>query len=99
MHTIPESIGKLSKLHTLDLSSCTNLQWLPASISGIQSLKYLHVEGCFTLDKSTLPQYRKAAALLPNFVVHAADGGSSSNLSDLEYENPRILEISRLENV
>ncbi|KAG2557963.1 hypothetical protein PVAP13_8NG104301 [Panicum virgatum] len=99
MHTIPESIGKLSKLHTLDLSSCTNLQWLPASISGIQSLKYLHVEGCFTLDKSTLPQYRKAAALLPNFVVHAADGGSSSNFSDLEYENPRILEISRLENV
>lgn len=99
LHGIPESIENLRKLHTLDLSYCTKLQRLPVSISGIHSLKFLSVNGCRRLDKSTLPQYKNAAMLLPYFLVYAGDGESSSNLYQLEYENPIMLEIIRLENV
>jgi hypothetical protein len=52
------------------------------------------------LDESTLPQYYKnSAMLLPRFVVHSGYGESSSNLFQLEFENPTVLEINRLENV
>jgi len=99
LFTIPESIGNLRKLNTLDLSHCSNLQSLPASLSAINSLKFLHVTGCLKLDKSTLPQNKSISALLPHFVVHVGDGESSSNLSELEDKHPTLLEISRLENV
>ena len=68
-------------------------------MSGMETLKYLHVLGFDSLDKPPLPQYRKSSNLLPNFVVHAGDGESSSNLWHLEYENPPFLEISKLEKV
>jgi len=99
LRTIPESIGNLRKLNTLDLSYCKKLQMLPASVSAINTLKFLHVYGCRKLDKSTLPQNKNSTTvLLPHFVVHAGDGESSSNISELEDKHPTFLEISRLEN-
>ena len=95
--SLPETIGKLSKLGTLDISYCYSLQKLPASISEINNLK-LHVHGCWQLE-STLHQYKNSATVLPYFVVHTGDGESSSNLSQLEYENPTDLEKIQLENV
>jgi len=38
-------------------------------------------------------------SFLPNFVVYGGDGQSSSNLLQLEYENPPFLEITNLEKV
>ncbi|KAG2561546.1 hypothetical protein PVAP13_8KG228400 [Panicum virgatum] len=99
LRTIPESIGNLRKLNTLDLLHCKKLQMLPASVSAINTLKFLHVYGCRKLDKSTLPQNKNSTTvLLPHFVVHAGDGESSSNISELEDKHPTFLEISRLEN-
>ncbi|XP_039776663.1 putative disease resistance protein RGA4 isoform X3 [Panicum virgatum] len=99
LRTIPESIGNLRKLNTLDLSHCINLRRLPSSLSAISDLRFLHVTYCSKLDKSTLPQNKDRSALLPNFVVHAVDGESSSNLSELEDKHLTLLDISRLENV
>jgi len=99
LRTIPESIGNLRKLNTLDLSYCSNLQRLPASLAAIYSLRVLNVTGCSELDKSTLPQNKSSSALLPHFVVHAGDGESSNNLSELEDKHPTLLDISRLEKV
>jgi Leucine-rich repeat (LRR) protein len=99
LRTIPESIGNLGKLNTLDLSHCDNLQRLPDSVSAINSLRFLHVTCCPELDMSTLPQNKNSTTvLLPHFVIHAGDGESSSNLSELEDKHPTFLEISRLEN-
>jgi len=99
LHNIPESIGNLRKLRTLDLSHCVNLERLPAAISRIDNMKFLNVARCDRLDKSTLPLYKNVAVLLPYFVVHAGDSESSSNLYQLEYENPTKLEMIGLENV
>ena len=99
LHNIPESIGNLRKLRTLDLSHCVNLERLPAAISRIDNMKFLNVARCDRLDKSTLPLYKNVAVLLPYFVVHAGDSESSSNLCQLEYENPTKLEMIGLENV
>ncbi|CAL4993824.1 unnamed protein product [Urochloa decumbens] len=100
LYSIPEDLRKLRKLHTLNLSFCRKLQRLPASVSELDSLNYLNVEGCRNLDMATIPQYRnRSIMLLPHFVVSAGDDESSSNICHLEYENPIILEITRLENV
>ncbi|KAG2640802.1 uncharacterized protein LOC120665707 isoform X2 [Panicum virgatum] len=96
---IPETVGKLTKLHTLDLRFCSNLRRLPASISEIDSLKFLDVTDCDMLDKSKLPRFSKCSVFLPHFFVHAGDGKPSSNLVELKDENPPKLEISGLENV
>ncbi|OEL29750.1 Disease resistance protein TAO1 [Dichanthelium oligosanthes] len=93
LYEIPEAISNLSKLHTLNLSFCTELERLPASIAKINSLKYLDVSDCSSLDMSTLPQ------CLTYFAVHASDGGCTSNICELEYEDPPFLNIKMLENV
>jgi Leucine-rich repeat (LRR) protein len=99
LYNIPDSIGKLSKLCTLDLTRCVKLESLPPAISGIDSMKSVHVEGCDRLDKSTLALLKNVATVIPYFVVHAGDNDSNSNLCQLENENPTELEISGLENV
>ncbi|KAG2557143.1 putative disease resistance protein RGA1 [Panicum virgatum] len=99
LRTIPESIGNLRKLNTLDLSYCKNLRRLPGSLSAINSLRFLHINDCWELDKSTLPQNKNNSSLVPNFVVHAGDGESSSNLRELNDIHLTFLDISRLENV
>ncbi|KAF8715365.1 hypothetical protein HU200_027001 [Digitaria exilis] len=55
MELIPETLGNLRKLHTLDLSYCRFLQRLPASIP--DSLKFLYTMECPMLDRCTPPQY------------------------------------------
>uniref|UniRef100_K3YDJ0 Uncharacterized protein n=1 Tax=Setaria italica TaxID=4555 RepID=K3YDJ0_SETIT len=91
IYSIPETLANLRKLHTLDLSFCSSLQRLPASISEIESLKFLYTMECWKLDRSTLPS--------PHFVAHTGDGESSSYVFQYEDGNPARLKISRLENV
>ncbi|KAK3119942.1 hypothetical protein QOZ80_9AG0678340 [Eleusine coracana subsp. coracana] len=54
--TLPESIGSLRKLCSLDLSACKNLERLPECMVEMDCLRILYVEGCYSLDKSTLNQ-------------------------------------------
>ncbi|CAL5067350.1 unnamed protein product [Urochloa decumbens] len=87
IYSIPETLANLRKLHTLDLSWCGNMQRLPASLSELDSLKFLYTMECWTLDRSTPPQYNKR------------DGEFSSNPFQLEYKMPAQLKIRRLENM
>jgi len=93
--SIPETLSNLRKLHTLDLSSCRHLQRLPASISRVDSLKFLYTTGCEKLDTSTMPQYTSSTRMPQDFVNHAGDGESSSYTFQLEYETSDRLMISR----
>ncbi|KAL6595681.1 hypothetical protein ACP70R_048021 [Stipagrostis hirtigluma subsp. patula] len=43
---LPESIGKLQKLRTFDLSNCSNLESLPDSIGKLQKLIRFHLSNC-----------------------------------------------------
>ncbi|TVU43522.1 hypothetical protein EJB05_10000, partial [Eragrostis curvula] len=94
---VPQSIGGLRNLHTLNLLNCTELARLPECILNMDSLKVLNVKGCSKLDKSMLS--RSKVALLPHFVVHADDGDFNSNIGLLKYVNPNELHISSLDNV
>ncbi|TVU50783.1 hypothetical protein EJB05_02173, partial [Eragrostis curvula] len=82
LYGVPETFGKLDKLHTLDLSYCCNLQMLPASISESISLKLLSMMALEERDESIL------------WPVKAGDGESNRTL---EAKNPTILVISKLE--
>lgn len=100
IYSIPETLANLRKLHTLDLSFCSRLQRLPASISEIESLKFLYTMECWKLDRSTLPsQCTSSSRIPPHFVAHTGDGESSSYVFQYEDRNPARLKISRLENV
>lgn len=100
IYSIPETLANLRKLHTLDLSFCSSLQRLPASISEIESLKFLYTMECWKLDRSTLPsQCMSISRIPPHFVAHNGDGESSSYVFQYEDGNPARLKISRLENV
>ncbi|XP_059310191.1 disease resistance protein RPV1-like [Lycium ferocissimum] len=46
---LPSSIGQLSGISLLDLSSCENLVRLPASVSDMRKLKILTLKGCSRL--------------------------------------------------
>ncbi|KAL6626391.1 hypothetical protein ACP70R_030117 [Stipagrostis hirtigluma subsp. patula] len=96
---IPDSILSLRKLHTLDLTGCTYLRWLPENIGCMDSLNFLFVSGCTNLVKKPTLRVGKSSISLPKFVVEAAEGEQSSNLVLLKDENPIVLEIRRLENV
>ncbi|WVZ54284.1 hypothetical protein U9M48_005106 [Paspalum notatum var. saurae] len=99
LYSLPETFGKLRKLHMLDLSNCGNLRKLPVSISEISSLKFVKTTQCRSFDESTLPQSRNNSVVLPHFMVLADDSEPSSNLINLKDEDPIILDISRLERV
>jgi Leucine-rich repeat (LRR) protein len=93
---LPESVGNLKKLHTLNLSNCYWLKSVPDSISRI-TLKSLLIEGCsneLTDQASSLLHYSLA---LPFFKVRA--DGACSNLPLLEGANVCELRIVSLENV
>ncbi|XP_064979793.1 uncharacterized protein LOC135587047 [Musa acuminata AAA Group] len=51
VETLPETIGKLTKLMVLDLRACHNLEKLPEAIGSAKKLQYLDVSDCFLLDK------------------------------------------------
>ncbi|CAI7796300.1 unnamed protein product [Closterium sp. NIES-53] len=44
--SLPDGIGSLSRLRTLDLSECTALVHLPASLTQLACLNSLHLTGC-----------------------------------------------------
>ncbi|VAH86373.1 unnamed protein product [Triticum turgidum subsp. durum] len=94
--SLPESLGNLRKLHTLDLSYC-NITKIPESIGMIDSLKMLYFKGCWLL--SNVPQLSASSISLPVFGVHTGDGKSSSNLVLLQDTNPVDLQIIQLEKV
>ncbi|CAL5027877.1 unnamed protein product [Urochloa decumbens] len=85
IYIVPETLANLRKLHTLDLTGCRSLRRLPASISEIDSLKFLYTMGCRELDSSTVPRYNTGDG----------DGESSSFCVQLEYKSPTQLKISR----
>ncbi|CAD5168799.1 unnamed protein product [Musa acuminata subsp. malaccensis] len=51
VETLPDSIGKLTKLVVLDLRACHNLEKLPEAIGSAKKLQYLDVSECFRLNK------------------------------------------------
>ncbi|CAM0885207.1 unnamed protein product [Alopecurus aequalis] len=93
---IPESIGNLRKLHTLDLLGCYPKK-LPNSMVNMVSLKVLKVDTSVTLDESVLSLLNIVS--LPKFVVHASSHKCGSNIIRLQPTNPVELTIDRLENV
>ena len=46
---LPESVGNLSALHTLDLSYCSKLTALPESVGNLGALQTLHLFRCKNL--------------------------------------------------
>jgi Leucine-rich repeat (LRR) protein len=46
---VPESIGNLKKLHTLNVKHCNELKSLPESIGGATRLKSVLLDGCIIL--------------------------------------------------
>ncbi|KAM0866949.1 hypothetical protein ACQ4PT_042310 [Festuca glaucescens] len=97
MRSIPESICNLRKLHTLNLAKCVHLKEIPGSIGTMDSLKFVDINGCWIISKA--PQLGSSALSLPHFGVQPGDGHSSSNLVLLQYMDPMVLKLSKLENV
>jgi Leucine-rich repeat (LRR) protein len=97
LSSIPESMGNLRKLHTLDLLGCYELRKLPDSMVNMVSLKVLNVNSSVKLDEPVLSLLN--AASLPHFVVQASSANCSSNIIRLRPTNPVELVIDRLENV
>ncbi|XP_066323951.1 disease resistance protein TAO1-like [Miscanthus floridulus] len=97
--SLPKSIGDLKCLHTLDLSGCRELSYLPDSIGSIDSLELLLVDQCSVQLKEHIRRWRSELKCNPlvHFVVRHNEDGSGSNLHQLEDKNPSELEISCLE--
>ncbi|RCV09239.1 hypothetical protein SETIT_2G011300v2 [Setaria italica] len=97
---LPESIGNLKRLHTLNLKFCWKLESLPESISCATGLKSVLLDNCphKLMDQaSSLLHY---SLTLPLFKVRADDVNDHSNLHVLEGENAiGELHIVSLENV
>ncbi|KAG0615586.1 hypothetical protein M758_5G053300 [Ceratodon purpureus] len=60
--TLPDSIGRLSRLQELKLSNCRNLQKLPSSIGQLTALEELRLLGCESLE--ALPETITALSAL-----------------------------------
>jgi hypothetical protein len=54
MTEVPESVGKFTALHTLDLSGCKQLTVLPASVGNLGALRTLDLAACWKL--AALPE-------------------------------------------
>ncbi|TVU40231.1 hypothetical protein EJB05_13684, partial [Eragrostis curvula] len=96
---LPESIGNLKKLHTLNISHCPALKSLPDCVSEIATLKSLLIEGCSDELGDQVSSRLPCSLTLPLFKVRVDDGSACSNLPDLECVNVGDLRICSLENV
>ncbi|KAJ6951314.1 disease resistance protein RUN1-like [Populus alba x Populus x berolinensis] len=54
LKTLPESIGNVKSLETLNISGCSSLVEVHQSIGNLRSLVFLNLEGCWSLK--TLPE-------------------------------------------
>ncbi|TVU13176.1 hypothetical protein EJB05_40708, partial [Eragrostis curvula] len=96
---LPESIGNLKKLHTLNISHCSKLMSLPDCVSEIATLKCLLIEGCSDELIDHVTSWLPCSLTLPLFKVRVDDANACSNLPDLECVNVGDLRICSLENV
>ncbi|KAJ6397555.1 hypothetical protein OIU77_018548 [Salix suchowensis] len=58
--SLPESIGELKCLETLDLSYCSKLASLPNSIYGLESLEWLNLQHCSKLNRFPILNPRRS---------------------------------------
>jgi len=98
---LPESLGNLKMLQTLNISRCISIRKLPQSILKLPNLKSLVVKNCFPPIEDQIKKSALANGLmsLPKFFVCAMAGGDSSNIMQLEGVDVEELEIKFLENV
>ncbi|KAG0563674.1 hypothetical protein KC19_8G050100 [Ceratodon purpureus] len=66
--TLPDSIGRLSRLQLLDLDGCRNLQKLPSTIGQLTHLKKLRLQRCESLE--SLPDSIPALPLLQELLMY-----------------------------
>ncbi|GJN03569.1 hypothetical protein PR202_ga21025 [Eleusine coracana subsp. coracana] len=96
---LPETICNLKKLHTLDVSYCTELKSLPNSIDA-STIKSLLVDGCSDqLMDQVNSRFSNYSLTLPLFKVSVDDVSGCSNLHQLEDVDASELTIRCLENV
>ena len=55
LQQLPDSIGKLAALNSLDLSLCSGLQRLPGSVSQLTALSALHLSDLQSLQAHVMP--------------------------------------------
>jgi Leucine-rich repeat (LRR) protein len=55
LQQLPDSIGKLAALNSLDLSLCSGLQRLPGSVTQLAALSALDLSGLRSLQARVLP--------------------------------------------
>jgi hypothetical protein len=96
--SLPESIGDLKSLHTLNLSGCRKLYYLPNSIGSIGSLEMLVIDECSEMLRDTIMESGLKCNTLAHFVV-CDEGDGGSNLHELEDKNPSELGIICLERL
>ncbi|KAI4968605.1 hypothetical protein ZWY2020_045935 [Hordeum vulgare] len=82
---LPESLGDLNNLHTLNLSGCIRLK----NVGEMKSLKFINLRKCRSLESCQFVVH----------IVDDDDEYSSSNIVQLEEVNCQELQISCLEKV
>ena len=90
---LPSSIWSMEKLVLLDLNFCKSLKSLPTSPCKLNSLQFLSLKGCFSLDKfPELPRYIRDLRLSETAIeVVPSSVESLSGLVTFDMENCKRL--------